>query len=78
MLLNDAMDGHSLDVPILLQKFDIMLSSDENERNTLGIFAMKCITLSENDKPVMLGLLFPFSEFPKIKDELKATEMSFD
>jgi hypothetical protein len=78
LLLNLAQAGSAKDLPILLQKFDVMLSCDENERNTLSIFAMKCDALSENKEPITLRKLLPLEKFPNIPDSVKNTKMSFD
>ena len=78
LLLNFAQAGHAQHLPMLLQKFDVMLSPDENERNSLGIFAMKCSALSENDGLVRLRNLFPLEKFSQIPNRVGATEMSFD
>ena len=64
LLLNLASAGHEQYLPMLLQKFNVMLSPDENERNSLGIFAMKCSALSEKDGLVPLGRLFPLEKWP--------------
>jgi hypothetical protein len=47
LLLNLAHAGHAPHVPLLLQKFDVMLSCDESERNSQSIFATKCVALNE-------------------------------
>jgi hypothetical protein len=46
-------------VPMLLQNFNVMLSSDENEQNTLAIFALKCAALTAMGKPITVEALFP-------------------
>jgi hypothetical protein len=66
LLLNLAHAGHAPHVPLLLQKFDVMLSCDESERNSQSIFAMKCVALSENTESITLGKLFPLAQFSTV------------
>ena len=78
LLLNLAEAGHGPHLPMLLEKFNVMLSCDENERNSLGIFAIKCAALIENNKPITLSKLFPLELFSNIPKRITDTEMNFD
>ena len=49
----------TMDPPMLLKNFGVMLSSEENERNSLAIFAMKAAALHEIDGCVKVGKLLP-------------------
>uniref|UniRef100_A0A7S2XUH1 Crinkler (CRN) family protein n=1 Tax=Attheya septentrionalis TaxID=420275 RepID=A0A7S2XUH1_9STRA len=46
-------------VPMLLRNFDFKLSSDQNEKNTLAIFALKCEALAALKKPITVNALLP-------------------
>ena len=63
---------------MLLRHFDVRLSSDENERNSLAIFCMKCAGVKENDNKITLKRLFPLEKFGKVSRKLCEQEMLFD
>lgn len=56
-LLQNGVSG--LQVPMLLRNFNVRMSSDENERNILDIFALKCAALNAMEKPITVEALFP-------------------
>ena len=80
LLLNFAQSAAGENAPILLQEFDVMLSSDENERKSLAILALKCSALRTMKKPATLNALFPLNDcvFPNLSDDIRKIEMSFD
>jgi hypothetical protein len=49
----------SQECPMLLRHFDVLLSPDENERNTLAIFLLKCKALTVMNRPITVDALFP-------------------
>ena len=44
---------------MLLRDFNVQLSSDENERNTLAILSMKCKGLRVMGRPITVDALLP-------------------
>ena len=63
---------------MLLKNFDVMLNSDENERNTLSVCALKCSAWSAMEMPATLSDLFPLDLFPNVPKELHQIELLFD
>lgn len=51
---------------MLLKHFDVMLSSDENERNSLAIISMKIRGLHALGRDITLGDIFPMDMFPNL------------
>ena len=49
----------SKDVLMLLRYFDVSLSSDENEQNTLAVLLLKCEALCVLKKPITVEVLLP-------------------
>lgn len=78
LLLQMAKEGFGSEIPMLLRHFDVRLSSDESERNSLAIFCLKCAGVKENDNKITLKRLFPLEKFGKVSHKLCEQEMLFD
>ena len=78
LLLRMAKEGFGSEIPMLLRHFDVRLSSDENERNSLAIFCMKCAGVKESDNKITLKRLFPLEKFDRVSRKLYEQEMLFD
>jgi hypothetical protein len=78
LLLRMAKEGFGSEIPMLLRHFDVRLSSDESERNSLAIFCMKCAGVKETDNKITLKRLFPLEKFGKVSRVLYEQEMLFD
>ena len=63
---------------MLLKNFDVMLSSDENERNSLAVCALKCSAWSAMETPKTLSDLFPLDLFPNVPKEWHQIGLLFD
>lgn len=63
------------DCPMLLRHFDVPLSSDENERNTLAILLLKCNGLRTLGIPITIDALLP-GYAPNLS--WRATPLEFD
>jgi hypothetical protein len=63
--------------PMLLKHFDVMLSSDENERSSLAIYVLKCAALKSMGLPVTIELLFSAGAIRRLSSELKDKNFSF-
>jgi hypothetical protein len=62
---------------MLLNHFDVMLSSDENERNSLAMLVLKCKGLQETYKTIKLKDLLPLESFPKLAPHWKDETLEF-
>ena len=66
---------NTTDCPMLLRHFDVPLSSDENERNTLAILLLKCNGLRTLGKEITVDKLLP-GYAPNLP--WRATPLEFD
>ena len=57
LLLTNLLQQNSW--PMLLQNFNVKLSSDENEQNTLAILSLKCKGLRVMGRPITVDALLP-------------------
>jgi hypothetical protein len=64
-------------LPMLLKHFDVMLSSDENERNFLALLALKCSGLQKTFTEIELKLLLPLNLFPNLAKEWSEKTLEF-
>ncbi len=66
LLLFASVTVASAESPMLLRHFDVMLSLDGNERESLAICSLKCAALAKMGEPLMLERIFPLHMFPKL------------
>jgi hypothetical protein len=68
------------EVGMLLRHFDVMLSSDENERNSLAAISLKCRGLTELGVRISLGDLLPLHQglFPQLDASWAGRELLCD
>jgi hypothetical protein len=65
------------EIPMLLNHFDVTLSSDENERNSLAMLALKCLGLQKTYQKIELKLLLPLKLNPNLDESWKGETLEF-